>query len=122
MEGEYKMWQVLFGVVIGVIPSLATVLVQQIYQTKRELIKNALLIAIKDYESAIELLKQHKEGGAVAPVSAYLIYHVNMLKALSKGSPNKAKIEAITREFQEIRDAFPGAPPKEQGNKSCTHT
>ncbi len=98
------------GAIIGAGASLLGLLIQQWFQTKRDRVRIAADLAMKEYQHDLELAKNTTGGGAVAPISTYVIHHAKILEALSKGKVNVQKIKKITKEMDEISSAFPGAP------------
>lgn len=103
----------LLGAFIGLIGSVLTVFIQQRYQTKRERIKNIVDLGFKEYASHLQVAL--KKNRPIPPLAAYLIYNSKIIEALLNKPPiDKKKVEEITKEFQDIVKAFPGAPEDEE--------
>ena len=100
------------GALIGAGASLVGLVIQQHFQTKRELLKIAADLGLNEYKHDIEFAKG-AGGGHIAPISAYVIYHARLLEEMSKGCINAETIRALTKERNEVLAAFPNAP-KEQ--------
>lgn len=100
----------LLGAIIGSVISLLGLLIQQWFQNKRDRVRVASELAIKDYQNDLEIAKNTEGGRDVAPISAYVIYHAMILEALSKGTINSEEIKKITKKRDAILSAFPGAP------------
>jgi len=98
------------GAIIGSAASLLGLLIQQRYQNKRERLRIAADLAMKDHQQDMELAKNTEGGGAVAPISVYVIYHARLLEELAKSKVTSEKIKELTKERDEILAAFPGAP------------
>jgi len=98
------------GAIIGAAISLLGLLIQQWFQNKRDRVRIAADLAMKDYQNDLEIAKNTEGGRTVAPVSSYVIYHARILEALSKGKINSEEIKKITKERDDILSAFPGAP------------
>lgn len=99
------------GAIIGAGSSIATMLIREHFQTKRDRVRIASELAIKEYDHDIEEAKGTPEGGLIPPLSAYLIYHANLLEELLKKEKiNVDKIRELSKEKDRIANAFPGAP------------
>lgn len=83
----------LLGAAIGAVASVGGAWLQLRAQTRRELAKTAADLAMADHERDLELLKMH--GGTIAPMSAYLAYHADVLRAVADGTLDPKKFREI---------------------------
>ncbi|MBX3717152.1 MAG: hypothetical protein KF738_14235 [Burkholderiales bacterium] len=101
----------LVGAAIGAIGSVGGVWLQQRHQTRRDRLKIAADLGLADHNSAVELAKLNHGGGYIAPVSAYVMYHVRILDVLAEGDVTPKHIQDIAEKQSEILKAMPR--PKE---------
>lgn len=92
------------GALIGAAASILTVLIQSVYQAKRERMNIVTTLALDDYKTKIELARA--KGGAVFPVVLNLHYYLEVAKLLEKGNISPADIQRLDRENIEIHKAI----------------
>ena len=99
----------LIGGLVGAGASLLGLVIQQHYQTKRERVKVGADLALSEYQRDLELAKA-AGGGHVAPLAAYVIYNVRLLKEMSNGPITPEMVKALVAERDKVLAAFPNAP------------
>jgi hypothetical protein len=67
----------LVGAFIGAAASIGAMIIQQRYQSKRELLKIASELALQDYKRRFDIIAD--VGGKMPPVSAFVHYHFQVL-------------------------------------------
>lgn len=94
----------LIGAFVGAAGSVGTIIVQSHFQNKREKRRMAFDAAIEDHKAACEIAL--KTTAHVAPLTAYLHFHVRYYDLLDCGrlSPESLK------ELKEERDSLFGKP------------
>ncbi|MEQ1546439.1 hypothetical protein [Methyloglobulus sp.] len=95
----------LLGALIGSSASIVTMIIQQRYQNKRELLKIAADLALQDYKRRFDLLKDNGEG-RMPPISAFVHYQMQVLEHMSAGSFNPETIKSLSEEYEHILDAY----------------
>jgi hypothetical protein len=102
----------LAGAAIGAIGTLGTTWLQQRNQTKRDLLKSAVDLGMKDFDFELGI-KSKRAGAVMAPLSVYVAYHADVLKALADdqfGPPELARIDSRQKAALEAIMKR-GAPP-----------
>ena len=94
----------LLGALIGAAASILTIIIQQRYQNKRELLKVASDLALADYKQRFDVAS--KIGGNMPPISAFVHYHVKVLEHMAAGTFSRETIEALSRENTDILRAY----------------
>nr|WP_315175702.1 hypothetical protein [uncultured Flavobacterium sp.] len=90
---------VIFGALIGGSISIITTWLQQKSQVNRDLTRIAFEMALKEYETLIDLAKMSAGSKSVAPLESFVIYYIQYLKiAKSKGF----KVEDL-KKLRELR-------------------
>ncbi len=92
----------LVGALIGAASSVATILIQSHYQSKRELRRMALDAAIADCEQCFEAAKTLKREAEVAPLTAFLHFHVRYMQLLDSGKLNAESLKALKDERDQL--------------------
>lgn len=92
----------LIGALIGAASSVATIIVQSHYQSRRELRRMAFDAAIADCQQAFETAKTLKREAEVAPLTAYLHFHVRYLQLLENGALNSESLKALKDERDQL--------------------
>ena len=97
----------LLGAAVGAAGSFGAMWIQQRHQTRRERLKLATDLGMRDYDSAMEHAKSRPGGASVPPLSSYVIYHADMLNELAEGEVTAATIERINKKTAELLESFP---------------
>jgi len=100
----------LLGALIGAAASIFTIIIQQRYQNKRELLKFASELALADYKRRLDILEQM--GGKMPPISAFVHYHVQVLEHMAAGTFTPETIQALSKENDRILSAYTEASEK----------
>lgn len=94
----------LAGAAIGALGTLGTTWLQQRHQTRRDLLKSAAELGMRDFEHTFDRIKA--TGGSLPPISTFVAYHAEVLQALAANdfgpeavaridAKQKATVEAI---------------------------
>lgn len=94
----------LVGALIGATASIVTILIQSHYQTKRDLRRMAYDAAIADCQQCFEAAKALKREAEVAPLTAFVHFHVRYLQILDSGTLTAESLKALK---DETGDLFP---------------
>ena len=107
----------LVGAVIGALSSLLTLVVQNVYQNRRESTRLLFETAYKDYELRILQLPENR---AAFPV--ILAYHQQMMSLIDKGELTPARMKeefdkqtAMNAEVLQAADRSQGSAPPSEG-------
>lgn len=92
----------LVGALIGATSSVTAIWVQSHYQSKRETRRMAFDAAIADCQQAFEAAKTLKREAEVAPLTAYLHFHVRYLDLLERGTLNAESLKALKDERDQL--------------------
>ena len=92
----------LVGALIGAASSVITIIVQSHYQSRRELRRMAFDAAVHDHGQALEAAKANKVPVRVAPLTAYLHFHVRYLDLLDKDGLNAESLKQLLHERDEL--------------------
>jgi hypothetical protein len=95
----------LLGALIGSSASIVTMIIQQRYQNKRELLKIAADLALQDYKRRFDFLND-SGGGRMPPISAFVHYQMQVLEHMSAGTFNPETIKSLSEEYERILDAY----------------
>lgn len=93
----------LLGTAIGVLGSFGVAWIQQRHQTRREVAKMAVDLAIRDYE---QMLAHAAPGAAVPPIAVYVDYHAKVVRAVADDSFDPKTIRAIDGKQRQILEAI----------------
>ena len=80
------------GATIGAVSSAANMWFQQCAQTQRELVKVAVDLAVVDYK---RLLEHADHKGKLVPISLYVSYHADLMRAIADGTFDEVTIERL---------------------------
>jgi len=86
----------LVGALIGAAASVVTVIVQARYQTKRELVKDAIALALEDWKTRLSLVTQ--KGGVALPLAVFVQYHTKLIQLAEQGAITPESIRALNEE------------------------
>jgi hypothetical protein len=92
----------LIGALIGAAASVATIVVQSHYQTKREFRRMAFDAAIEDHKLACDIAKANQQPAEVAPLTAFLHFHYRYLELLEKGELNASTLQQLKSERDQL--------------------
>jgi hypothetical protein len=105
METMSSALAALLGALVGAGASVIAMLIQQRYQNKRELLKIAADLALREYDRRAELLLQ-TGGGRMPPISAYVHYQMRVLEHMARGTFTPETIRTLTEEYDRITGAY----------------
>lgn len=97
----------LLGAAIGAAGSFGAMWIQQRHQTRRERLKLAADLGMRDYDNALQHAKSRVGPVDVPPLSSYVIYHADMLNELAEGDVTAATIERINEKTAKLLQSFP---------------
>jgi len=119
MEQQYVTLLVgLAGALIGAGASIATVTVQAHYQARRERMRVAVEAGIEDFKANLEILKIGPDRRAeLFPLSAFVYFHAEMVKALEAGSLTPETMREIYRGYDEVRKVIREATDERKTNR-----
>lgn len=103
----------LLGAVIGSIASIISIILQGRFQSKRESKRLAIEAAIQDHKNAIDLATKTPGRREIAPMGAFIYYHVKLIDLVEADRLNYENLEVLDREMQRIRDVFERPFPKQ---------
>lgn len=106
----------LLGALIGAASSLLTIIIQQRFQNKRELLKIASELALQDYKRRFEVVVE-KGGGKMPPISAFVHYHMRVLEHMAAGTYTPAVIKQLGEENDRVLTAYIEASENRMGTK-----
>lgn len=92
----------LVGALIGAASSVGAIVIQSHYQSRRELRRMAFDAAIADCQQAFEAAKALKREAEVAPLTAYIHFHVRYLELLEQGRLNSETLKALKDERDQL--------------------
>ena len=95
----------LLGALIGAAASVITIIIQQRYQNKRELIKIASDLALADYMRRCEVIAGNG-GGRMPPISAFVHYHAQVIERMAAGTFTPEVIKGLSEEHERILSAY----------------
>ena len=82
----------LAGALIGATASIITVIVQSHYQTRRELVKQAVSAAIEDWKTRLKIDK------SALPMSVFIHYHTKLIDLAVQGRITPDAIRLLQKE------------------------
>jgi hypothetical protein len=94
----------LLGALIGAAASILTIIIQQRYQNKRDLLKVASEISLADYKEGCA--KAREVLGTMPPISAFVHYHFKVLEHMAEGTFTRETIQKLSTENADILDAY----------------
>lgn len=95
----------LLGALVGAMGSFGGVWLQQRAQSGRELAKAAAEIAAEDYRIMLE--RTRGLGGGTPPLSLYVAYHADVLRAIAADRFDAPAVHRIESRLQALHDALP---------------
>ena len=104
MDPYIPLLSALAGALIGAAASVAAIIVQAHFQNKRELTKEAIALALQDWKTRLELVKEL--GGAALPMAAFVHYHTKLIRLAEQGNITPAAIKQLSAEQEEILQAL----------------
>lgn len=111
MDSYLPLISALVGALIGAAASVITIIVQSHYQTKRDLTKEAIALALEDWKTRLAIITQ--EGGSAHPLAVFVQYHTKLIHLAAEGKITPEAIrglnieqEKLIRTLREIRDEF----------------
>lgn len=93
----------LIGALIGAAASVVTVVVQAHYQNKRELVKEALSVALEDWKARLAIVTQ--KGGAALPLAVFVQYHTKLIQLAEQGKITPDAIRSLNEEQERLISA-----------------
>jgi hypothetical protein len=99
----------LAGALIGSISSIGTIYVQSKISAKRERMKQAVELAIEDHRAAravTEILRQAGRDVDLPPLTAFLHYHEEILRAYDSGDVTPQVLRRVREKNKAVMDAF----------------
>ena len=90
----------LIGALIGAGASVLTVIVQAHFQNKRELVKEAVALAIEDWKTRLAIVTQ--KGGSALPLAVFVQYHTKLIQLAEKGQITPDAIRALNVEQERL--------------------
>jgi hypothetical protein len=97
----------ILGAAVGAIGSIGGVWLQQRHQTRRDLMKVSADLGLADYKHSIELGQSQGGMFSLPPLSVYVMYHAEFLKAIAKGEIDTSTIKKLSEKQAELLKAFP---------------
>jgi hypothetical protein len=93
----------LLGTAVGAIGSIGGVWLQQRHQSRRDRTKLAADLGLADYTWHRD--RTAERGGKLLPLSVYVAYHLDVLRALEEGTFNSAGVAEIGQRQRELLKA-----------------
>jgi hypothetical protein len=104
MEHVLPLLAGLLGALIGAAASIITVVVQARAQASRDRTKEAVALAVEDWKSRMEMMKQR--GGIMYPLAVFIHYHTKLLGLAEKGELTPAAIDKLAKEQDALIQAI----------------
>lgn len=86
----------LMGALVGAAASVITVIVQAHFQNKRELVKEAIALALEDWKARLAIVTL--KGGAALPLAVFVQYHTKLIQLAEEGQINSETVRALNEE------------------------
>jgi len=90
------------GAIIGAAGSVLTILIREHYQSKRDRVRVAADLAMRDFELAMEHSKRIPGKFQVYPLTSYLLYHRKLLGILEKRDASPEELKKVFDEHKRI--------------------
>lgn len=103
----------LLGAAIGSIPSFLAMVIQTRMKDKRERSKQLTDLSIAQYKVHLEQMMAAKRGGAILPLSVYLVHNDLVLTAMERGALTAAKLQEIDAAMNAIEAVVQGSKASE---------
>jgi len=81
-------------------------IIQARYQARRDRTRLAVEAAIEDYKGALEISKRSPTRVQLAPLSAYMHFHAELLEALDTNRLTPETMREINKRKREILDVI----------------
>lgn len=101
----------LLGTGLGVVGTIAGTWLQQHYQSRRERQKMAVDLSVAEHEQAVKFALNSDHPVAVPPMTAYVLYHLDMLDLAEKGDVSAESVKIVAAKHKLVAGAF-GVGPK----------
>jgi hypothetical protein len=95
--------------------SVLAICIQAKAEARKERLRLAAELAIKGYQSHIDLMISEGKGGRLPPLAAYLLFNIDLFKALENKGFDKDVFEEVSRKNREILDIISAQTGKEKG-------
>jgi len=105
------------GALLGGAASVATVYIQSNGQRKRELLKMATDVALKDYEMLEAAAVRTGRPYDRMPIVLHMHYHAGLLKLIYDGEFNEATYEQLVEENGKLWDQVKRQNPKKKAEE-----
>ena len=90
------------GAMVGALASIGTIFISSYQESKRQLRRLAYEAAIEDHREACALAKQDETLEAIPPLTAYIHYHIEYMRLVSKGRLTKSKLDKLNKLRDEL--------------------
>jgi len=100
----------LLGAVIGSLASIISIILQGRFQSKRERRRLAIEAAIQDHKSAVDIATKTPGRRFIAPLSAFIYYHVKLIELIETDRLNDENLQALDKEMERIHAVFERHP------------
>lgn len=117
MDAYIPLFAALGGALVGAAASVVTIVVQAHYQNKRELTKEALAMAIQDWKTRLELVKEN--GGAMLPLAVFVSYHTKLIRLAVQGQISPEAVRQLSSEQDSLIQAFTDMRNERANNKQA---
>ena len=104
MDPYIPLFAALGGAPLGAAASVATIVDQAHYQNRRELTKEALAMALQDWKTRLELVKEN--GGAMLPLAVFVSYHTKLIRLAEQGQISPETVRQLSSEQDSLIQAF----------------
>ena len=104
MEPFVPLLSGLIGAIIGAAASILGIVVQSRMQAKRDRLKEAVWLALQDWKTRFEVIKER--GGNALPLAVFVHYHAKLLELAEQGKLNPAAITSLSAEQNELIEAI----------------
>lgn len=98
----------LLGTGIGALSAFGAAWLQQRMQGRREILKLAADVAMRDYERRIEVIRS-KGGGPIPPIGVFISYQVELMTAMAAGPVTPEDFRRLRANYEALERAFDGA-------------
>jgi hypothetical protein len=104
MDTYIPLLSALAGALVGAAASVVTIIVQAHYQNKRELTKEALAMALQDWKTRLEIIKEN--GGPVLPLAVFVSYHTKLIRLAEQGKISPKSVRQLSTEQDALIQVF----------------
>lgn len=107
MEQAYiPLFSALAGAFIGAAASVLTILIQSVFQERRDRLRIIADLAMKDHGATVELAKNHDAGAVIPPLAAYVAYHRAVLDIVTRRGLTPEDVVSLAKEQRELMVAM----------------